>query len=121
MQSWDKIEDSFNTLSDQICRSLEHQGIQPIKLLSCVQGIHLLPTTLKKDGSLLFSEEKEKWEACTTVSQLWCQFGKYFTFFSYRLLTNIVKALGTKEDYQNLQNYEQKFLNYSKKILEKTQ
>ena len=117
-ESWDSIEDSFNILSAQICRSLEHQGIHPIELLSCVQRIDFLPTTLKKEGSLLFSEEKKKWEACTTVSQLWCRFGKYFTFYSYRLLTNVVKVLGTKKDYKNLQSYEEKFLTYSKKAIE---
>ena len=115
LEKWEDIEDQFNELTEQICESLEERGISPKKLLSRVQGIDCLP--MKLDESSPFSKEKQECENCNTISDMWCHFGKYFTFFSYRLLKAVARALGTEEDIKNLRTYEEEFMRYTERVI----
>ena len=72
---------------------------------------------MKLDEHSPFSKEKQECENCKTISDMWCHFGKYFTFFSYRLLKAVTLALGTEEDKSNLQAYEEEFTRYTEKVI----
>ena len=115
LEKWKFIEDQFNVLTDQIGESLQKRGISPNELLSQVQGIDCLPMKLNEHSP--FSKEKQEWENCKTISDVWCRFGKYFTFFSYRLLKAVARALGTEEDKSNLHKYEKEFMRYTEKVI----
>ena len=115
LEKWEPIEDQFIVLTDQICDSLEKRGIPPKKLLSRVQGIDCLP--MKVDERSPFSKEKQECENCETIYDMWCHFGKYFTFFSYRLVKVVTRTLGTEEDRSNLQSYEEEFTKYTEKVI----
>ena len=116
LEKWEIIEDQFNELTKQICESLENREISPKKLLSRVQGIDCLP--MKLDEHSPFAKEKQVCENCNTIDDMWCHFGKYFTFFSYRLLKAVAKGLGTEEDKKNLRTYEEEFMRYTEKVIE---
>ena len=115
LEKWEYIEDRFNELAEQICESLEKREISPRTLLSRVQGIDCLP--MKLDEHSPFSKEKQECENCNTISDMWCHFGKYFTFFSYRLLKAVARALGTEKDKKKLHTYEEEFMRYTKKVI----
>ena len=64
-----------------------------------------------------FSKEKQECENCNTIDEMWCHFGKYFAFFSYRLLKAVARALGTEEDKEKLRTYEEEFMRYTKNVI----
>ena len=120
-ESWNEIETAFGKLITSIKKSFMERNIQPNDLLECLEdACSHLDKKLKKGGVLIFEEVREKCEKCETIKDFWAIIRNYYTFYSFKVIKVLAYSEhATKEDKDHFKNYEEHFIVYSQKVVEK--
>ena len=122
-ETWNPVEESFAELTVSIKESLESRSVEPREIVSSLVAAYYVPQILDSgidNSGTIFFEVKQKCEQSQTFSEVWSVVLNFITFYSFKLLKTIVNSKhGTKDDQQKLQEYENKFLTYSKTVIDK--
>ena len=106
---------TFNRLSTVIYKSLRDRNVSKDELIACLAGINSLKKVYSGPNQCVFRNQRQKFEESKSIAEVWLIISDYFSFFNYELIKHIAYNLGTQEDIQKIECYEEVFRKYAKR------
>ena len=105
----------FQKLVSATIESLIRQNIPPQRLVSHIMTLVAFDPVFHKPQVPILQDCVEELEAADTIYKIFLILKNYFSFFNYDIIEHIIEVLGTEEDKTKLQNYKEKFDQYTRR------
>ena len=107
------ITTDFSSLVYNTCESLLQQGVTVRKLVLLLMTLDAFQPTLPNRP--LLEEHIEELKVADSIYDVFFILRGYMSFFSFHIIDHIIRKFGTQKDNENLQNYDTKLDEYSRR------
>ena len=112
---FEKVDSEFAILVNRTWKSLIQQGVTVKELVRVLVSLDAFQPT--KPAKPLLDERIDDLNRCADIDAVVRILRDYISFFSHKIIDNIIHELGTPEDQERLQKYTAKLDEYSKRCI----